>query len=213
VNKSLKTERWIVVVTLLIAVFMSIAPAAFAHHILGVPHYAYDDEYPQAPVLTYSVEAGPYNVRMTGYPGSPRPGERCSLHVYVSRVDTGTPFNGTVTLTVMQDRMLGTNTIVYGPITGELEEAMFKFFPVFEDEANYTVRIEYEAEGAPWIIDLPMVAGEPGSPWTVVLGVGGGVITFLIVMRAIRIKIRRRERAQTTQAAPRPQAVSGNAAP
>jgi hypothetical protein len=204
-NMNSSTYKWTVVLAILIV------PSAFAHHILGVPHYAYDEEYPQAPVLTYSVEAGPHDVRMTGYPGSPQPGERCSLHLYVSRVDTGAPFDGTVSLTVMRDRMFGTNTIVYGPVTGELEEAMFKFFPVFEEEANYTVRIEYQAEGAPWIIDLPMVAGEPGSPWIVVLGVVGIVTSFLVVIRAIRIKIRRRERSRGAHAPTHPKAISGSA--
>jgi hypothetical protein len=169
-------------------------PAALAHHILGVPHYAYDEDYPQTPVLTYSVEAGPNNVRMTGYPGNPEPGKPCSLHVYISRLDTGEPFRGTVTMTVMRDRFLAPDPVVYGPVEAELEEAMFKFFPVFQDEANYTVRVAYDVEGVPWVIDLPMVAGEPGSPWAVLAAIGGGLFAFLVVMRAIRIKLRRRER-------------------
>lgn len=211
-SKYQRNRRRRLVTTMLAAIAVLTAPAAIAHHILGVPHYAYDEDYPQTPVLTYSVEAGPHNVRMTGFPGKPEPGERCSLHVYISRIDNGLPFDDTVTLTVMRDRLLGSDRVVYGPIEAELEEAMFKFFPIFHDEANYTVRIAYEAEGAPWIIDLPMVAGEPGSPWGVVFGVGSGVIAFLVVMRAIRIKMRRRERARSTQATPRPQAVSGSAA-
>jgi hypothetical protein len=184
-----------------------------AHHILGVPHYAYDEEYPQAPVLTYSVDAGPYNVRMTGYPGKPEPGERCSLHVYVSKPDSGEPYRETVTLTVMRDRLLGSDPIVYGPIEAELEEAMFKFFPVFEDEANYTVRIAYEAEGAPWNIDLPMVAGDPGSPWAVVGATGGALILFLIVMRAVRIKMRRRERQHREDSSSATDTVAGSVVP
>ncbi len=194
-----------------IIVAMLVAPAAMAHHILGVPHYAYDEDYPQTPVLTYSVEAGPHNVRMSGFPGKPQPSERCALHVYVDRVDNTAPFQGPVTLTVMRDRLLGADPVVYGPVDAELEEAMFKFFPVFEDEANYTVRIEFYAEGAPWILDLPMVAGEPGSPWGVVLGVGGGVVGFLVIIRALRIKARRRERMRTMDTPPRTRTVSGNA--
>ncbi len=181
-------------------ILMLAAPTAVAHHILGVPHYAYDDEYPQTPVLTYSVEAGPHKVRMSGFPGKPRPGERCALHVYIDRVDNGTPFGDAVTMTVMRDRWLGADPVVYGPVEAELEEAMFKFFPVFEDEANYTVRIEYFAEGAPWIIELPMVAGEPGSPWAVVGGIAASLVTFLVIIRAVRIKIRRRERSRLSNA-------------
>jgi hypothetical protein len=165
---------------------------AWSHHILGTPHYAYDEEYPQAPILTYSAEQGAYDVKMTCFPGKPRPGDNTSLHFYIKHRETGAAYSETVTLTVFKDRLIGDDPIVYGPIQGELEEAMFKFFPKFNEEANYTIRLEYEADGAPWILDLPMVAGEPGSPWTVVGSIALAAGVFLIIIRAIRIKRKRR---------------------
>ena len=168
------------------------SPPASAHHILGIPHYAYDEQYPQTPVLTYRVEMGPHEVKMSGFPGKPQPGEQCSLHVYITRLDSGEPFNGTVTLTAMQDRMIGEDIVIYGPVDAALEESVYKFYPRFPAEANYITRIQFEAEGAPWIIDLPMVAGEPGSPWKLLGWIAGGVIGFLTVIRAIRIKRQRR---------------------
>lgn len=174
---------------------LSVFPAVvFSHHILGIPHYAYDEDYPQAPVLTYLVNAGPHEVRMTGYPGKPVPGELCSLHVYINRIDNGEPFAGQVTLTAMKDNLIGEDTVVYGPVAAEIDQSVFKFYPRFETEANFVVRIEFEAEGEPWTIDLPMVAGEPGSPWIVLSGVVGALAAFLIVIRAIRIKMKRRAR-------------------
>ena len=175
---------------------------AVAHHILGIPHYAYDEQYPQTPVLTYRVDAGAHEVRMTGYPGVPAPGERCSLHVYIRRSDTGASFDDRVTLTVTEDRLIGSDPIVYGPVTATIEEAVFKFFPVFELEANYSARIEFEADGEPWIIDLPIVVGEPGSPWLVLGGVAIATLSFLVVIRALRIKSRRREKQRRPVAAP-----------
>lgn len=165
---------------------------ASAHHILGIPHYAYDEQYPQTPVLTYRLEAGPYDVRMTGYPGKPTPGERCNLHIYIRRMDDGALFDGTVMLTVMKDQLFGDGLVVYGPAKAQIEERVFKFFPEFKEEANYTVRIEFEVDEVPWIVDLPMVAGEPGSPWAVLGGTVGGLIVFVVVIRAIRIKRQRR---------------------
>lgn len=165
---------------------------ALAHHILGIPHYAYDERYPQVPILTYLVNAGPNEVKMTGYPGRPQPGEQCFLNVYIRGLEDGEPFNGGVSLEVIRDRMLGSDPVIYGPVQAKLEEAVYKFYPRFDAEANYIVRITYEAEGAPWIIDLPMVVGEPGSPGLVLAGVGVGLAAFLILMRAFRIKRRRR---------------------
>jgi hypothetical protein len=176
--------------TLLALLFCSVS--AWGHHILGTPHYAYDEEYPQTPTLTYSAEMGAYKVDMTCFPGKPKPGDNTSLHFYIQHLETSQPFSDSVTLTVFKDHLMGDDLIVYGPIEGELEEAMFKFFPQFMDEANYIVRLEYFADGAPWILDLPIVAGEPGSPWKVVGGIAIVFGVFFIVIRAIRIKKARR---------------------
>ncbi len=168
------------------------ASSAIAHHILGVPHYAYDERYPQVPTLTYKVDAGRYQVEMTGYPGRPEPGTQCFLNIYITDLETGAPFDGSVQLEVLKDRLLSQDPVVYGPATAELEEAVFKFYPRFGEESNYTIRMRYEADGAPWIIDLPMVVGEPGSPWRVLAGVVGLGALFLAVIRALRIKRARR---------------------
>jgi len=180
-------------VSMTVAALALLAPvAALGHHILGIPHYAYDEQYPQVPVLTYRVNAGSYEVKLTGYPGKPEPGDFCSVHVYIQHLETGEPFDGAVSLTVLRDRLVGPDPVIYGPMTSTLEDAVYKFFPKFEDEANYTIRVEYEADGAPWILDLPMVIGEPGSPLALLAGVAAGVILFLVVIRALRIKRRRR---------------------
>ncbi len=169
------------------------AGAARAHHILGIPHYDYDERYPQVPILTYRVNAGPLEVKMTGYPGQPEPGQQVFLNVYLQNLADGSLFDGEVTLEVLRDRMFGADPVIYGPAVATREEAVFKFFPRFPEEANYTIRILYEAEGAPWTIDLPMVVGEPGSPWLVLIAVAGGMVVFLVGIRAARIKLRRRE--------------------
>jgi len=108
--------------------------------------------------------------------------------------------------------MFAEDTVVYGPVTASLEENVYKFYPRFEDEANYTVRIEYEVEGTPWIVDLPMVVGEPGSPWAVVGGVGVGVVLFLIAIRAVRIKLARRAPSDEPESVEAPDLPEGEGA-
>lgn len=171
------------------------AVAAHAHHILGIPHYSYDKDYPQTPVLTYKASAGRYQVAMTGYPGVISPGERCSLHLYITDPASGELFDGSVTLSVSEDRLFGDDQTIYGPIEGQREERIFKFHPHFAREADYTVKIFFEADGEPWTIELPLVVGEPGSPWVVLGTVAAGLALFLIFIRAARIKIKRRELA------------------
>lgn len=187
----------------LVFILLCASPAG-AHHILGIPHYAYEEEYPQTPVLTFTVTAGPHEVKMTSYPGNPQPGEACSIHLYITRRDSGAPFDGEVVLSVFKDRLLGEGPVIYGPVEGHLEEAMYKFYPRFDEEANYVVRVAFEADGEHWIIDMPMVAGEPGSPWATLGLFAGGLIVFVVVIRAARIKLQR-----LAKSGERPQPVAG----
>jgi hypothetical protein len=178
------------------------AAPVFAHHILGIPHYSYDEDYPQTPVLSYRVEAGEYEVTMTGYPGKPEPGERCSLHLYIHHKMTGALLDVPITMTVTRDRAFLDDPIIYGPMEARLDERIYKFHPRFDVEDDYLVRVEFEIEGKPWRIDLPMVVGEPGSP-VLVLGLcGGGLAAFLVVVRAARIKRRRRAGARPSARRP-----------
>jgi len=182
----------------LVVLLWGVSPV-FAHHILGIPHYAYEEDYPQTPVLTYQVELGRYEIKMTGYPGIPQPGEPNSLHVYVREIGSGDLFDGTVRLTVFEDRLIGEDPVIYGPVDALLDERLYKFYPTFPSESDYLVRVFFEQDGTPWTIDLPVVVGEPGSPWTVVGGVVAAVLIFLVVVRAARIKMRRAADAEASR--------------
>jgi len=196
--------RYPLLFTSVLLVLILTTPAA-AHHILGIPHYAYDERYPQTPILTYREDFGPFEIEMTGYPGNPDPEERCNYSVYITRLDSGEPFDGTVTLAVLQDNLVGTDPVIYGPVSATLDQSVYKFYPEFGPAANYIARISFEADGAPWIVSLPVVVGEPGNPLMLLGMIAGGLILFLVVIRAVRIKLSRR----ATSANKEPEPVDG----
>ena len=193
----MKSFKYLFLILCFAAFVFSMQGDLYAHHILGIPHYSYDEDYPQTPVLTYRVDMGPHEIKMTGYPGKPLPGEQCTLHVYIKNLKDDSLFDGPVEMTVMQDKMIGADPIVYGPVEARLEESIYKFYPLFKEESNYLVRISYHAEGVPMIIDLPIVAGEPGSPLALLGSIVVGVIIFLVVVRAVRIKLKRKAAADS----------------
>ena len=175
----------------MLGVALCMAYPAAAHHILGVPHYAYDEQYPQTPVLTYKADLHGYQIEMTAFPGKPEPGERTSIHVYIRNTHTGEVHDDTVTLTITRDRLLLAGPVVYGPIEAELEESMYKFFPNFDREGNYSLELAFEAEHEHWVIELPIQVGEPGSPWAALAGGGAALVALLATVRAVRIKRKR----------------------
>ncbi|MEW6072628.1 MAG: hypothetical protein AB1726_08570 [Planctomycetota bacterium] len=162
-----------------------------AHHILGIPHYAYDEAYPQAPVITYSVAAGPYVVEVTGYPGRPRPGERAEVRAYVHRAaDASDVFAGPISARIEKDALLGPE-VAWGPAPTRFDENLHKISPTFAEEGTYRIRLEMELEGQPYEIDFPIAVGDPGSPTAALLGWGAGIVMLLVAVRAARIKIGR----------------------
>jgi hypothetical protein len=170
---------------------VALGPVLFAHHILGIPHYAYDEEYPQAPVITYRVEAGPYLLNLTGYPGKPTPQELCQMHVYVRRTaDEKDIFAGPIQVAIHREKFLG-EECVFGPRETRFDENLHKFSPVYGEEGRYRVRLEMMLEGEPYEIDFPMIVGNPPDPWTPILSWLAAAAFLIVVVRAIKIKMHR----------------------
>jgi len=169
-----------------------LALVARGHHILGVPHYAYDEAYPQAPVITYAVVAGPYAVKVTGYPGRPVPHELAEVHAYVHRADDEADvFSGPIAARIERDGLLGPE-VSWGPSAARFEENLHKISPVFDEEGRYRIRLEMELEGQPYEIDFPIVVGDPTHPVADLFLWMGGLVLLVVVVRAVKIKLERR---------------------
>ncbi len=185
-----------VATALVTAVFAAAPRPALAHHIMGVPHYSYDENYPQAPVLKLVDTVGDWQLQLTGYPGNPVPGEPTELHVYVVRELDRAVYDLPVSVTIRQQHLGGSRETIFGPADARRSENVFKFYPTYPEEGHYEVTIGFE-DGAEGISTLtfPLVVGEPGSPWVPVALFGGGLVLLLLVVRAIKIKQARRARA------------------
>lgn len=78
---------------LLVALLMGgLSPAALrAHHILGIPHYAYDEAYPELPFVEIMAQSGDWDLRMSYMPGIVRAGDRVRVKLYGKSRSTGRP--------------------------------------------------------------------------------------------------------------------------
>lgn len=165
-----------------------LASGTGAHHIMGIPHYSYDEHYPQAPVITYKVGAGPYILELTGYPGKPIPGELSQMHAYVyKKADKASVFGGRIEASVTRDGVGGKKTI-FGPVQTRYEEKLHKFSPVYAEAGKYHVRLEMMLEGQPYEIDFPIMVGDPDSPVAALVTWLCGLALLVVVIRAIKIK-------------------------
>ena len=183
---------------LLVLLCLGLAVPANAHHIIGIPHYAYDKSYPQAPVLRLRDKIGPYEVTLTGYPGNPQPGERSELHVYVTDPATNTTYEKPVLLEAYRQRAFGFQDKVADAREGLMDMGLHKFHVVYPAMANYEVVLLLPGLDGTSTLRFPMVVGEPGSPWRDLAVFGGGFIGLIVIVRAVKIKRARaaaRERA------------------
>lgn len=195
-----RAGRWRRAVAPALVLGLVLSGVATAHHILGIPHYAYDESYPQAPVITYSVDAGPYLVKVTGYPGKPAPGELAQVHAYIVRRDDASAiYAGAVEARLERDGWLGPS-VVWGPSATRFEENLHKLAPRFGEAGRYRLRLELDLEGQPYEIDFPLVVGEPASPGATLAGWVAALLLLVVCVRAARIKLERRRAAAPSPA-------------
>ncbi len=179
------------VATLLLAVLLSTNPA-LGHHILGLPHYSYKENYPQRPTLEYPATTGPYSVLLTSYPGIPTPGEPANLALYIKDHDAGRVYTEPITLRVLQTSTFGDNTIILPSTTRGPFDNEYKFHVTFPTDGEYIVELSMMVEGRLEVIPFLMVAGEPTAASSIVISGSFGVILLFVVVRAVQKKKRRR---------------------
>jgi len=170
---------------------------AAAHHILGIPHYRYGDEYPQIPYLEVMAQVGDYDLDFTYFPGVPRPGERVRFKLYVRQRHTGEAFREPLTAEVVRTRFLRSPVRVAEPFTIETgsgpEANDYKFFFAFDEPEAYQVRLIFPNGESIETIPFPVVIGQTNDR-PLIFGAAG--VLLLAVVTVGVIKNRRRAAAR-----------------
>jgi ferredoxin-type protein NapH len=193
-NARSRSGRKLTVVGPLLVVALLLPARAGGHHILGLPHYSYKENYPQAPTLEYPATTGPYDVLLTSYPGKPVPGESANLAFYIKNRDTGRPFDRPISVRVLQTFTFGRNREVLPATVVQPFEVPHKLSATFPSPGEYVVELSVEVEGRTEVIPFMMVAGDPTATGSILAAVGAGLGLFVVVVRAIKIKRARRVR-------------------
>jgi NAD-dependent dihydropyrimidine dehydrogenase PreA subunit len=203
---SAKTSKAAKVLTVL-AVVLLIPATAHAHHILGLPHYSYKENYPQAPVLEYPATAGPYNILLQSYPGKPNPGEQVNLVFDITNTKTGKRYGQPVKIRVLQTFTFGENREIFSATKEQLGDVLYKVYPTFPEEGEYVVELTIDIDGKEEVIGFLMVVGNPSPATSILVTVIGALAVFLITVRAIKKKRQRRKLSQATTQQPEPENV------
>ncbi len=180
-----------------VAIFLTAAiplPAQ-AHHILGLPHYSYKENYPQAPTLEYPASTGPYDVLLTSYPGKPVPGNSANLAFYIKNRNTGVPYDKPITVRILQTFTFGDSREILPPTVVQPFEQPHKLSATFPTDGEYIIELTMDVEGRTEVIPFMMIAGEPSAKGSFLIAVGLALAVFIVVVRAIKIKRTRRAQA------------------
>ncbi len=136
---------------------------AEAHHILGIPHYKYSEEYPQIPFVEIMAQTGPHDLHFTYFPGTPQPGEAIRFKLYAKNRASGEPFREPLAIEVRKTRFLAQSTLISEKEirTGIGPEANdYKFFLTFEEAEAYEVHLKFPNGEGLENIPFPVTIGK-----------------------------------------------------
>jgi hypothetical protein len=160
--------------------------AALAHHVLGRPSYSLNEDSNTPPSMQVETQIGDYFVTYMAFPAFPRPNEPGRVNLYARHLDTGRPFLGEVTFTVVDDNWFETREELLG--RQPPDDNVFRQGFEFRTEGFFVIRAEFQSDGQPYLIDFPLRVGDPLPIGPV--GVTVGLI--LVVLVAVNIIGRRR---------------------
>ena len=172
-------------------VLAAVAAGADAGHVVGLGHYRYEAGLVR-PLLRLSAVVDDRVFEVSAYPGDPRPGEVVDFKVTVKDAREGRAVADRVACTVHRVNVLGARRRIADRQGGEGRGDRFRV--ALPDDAEYDVTFAIEGGGRTTALSFPMVAGRPGSPWTILGSFAGGLAVFIAgVVATGRIRERRGE--------------------
>lgn len=127
-----------------------------AHHVRGLPHYAYSENYQQVPMIEETRISGGKEI-IFSYDQVFK-SKNYELAVYIRDKDTNVPYNGTVKFIVF-----GSNEspdAAHGADVSNPQVHTYKAGWTYEDDGLYTVRISFEDNGKKYVEDFTLQAGD-----------------------------------------------------
>ncbi|MAF08811.1 hypothetical protein CMK11_00015 [Candidatus Poribacteria bacterium] len=180
---------------LLSALALSLASTAYAHHQLGLPHYLYNEEYPQIPTMVIDAEAEGYDVTFSIYPGNPQPGDIVRVSAYIKHAMTGAVYQKPVEMSVSTVKFLRGESFVDQPKAVASEYNEYKVSYRFDTAEKYLVNLKFEPRpGFFETIPFPVVIGK--TKFSVVPIVAGVIFVGTFVAVGVTKKRGRGRRPQ-----------------
>lgn len=175
------------------------ASAGWAHHILGLPHYSYKENYPQAPTLEYPATTGPFDVLLTCYPGAPVPQEPANVTVYIKNRNTSLVYQHPIEVRVLQTFTFGTNLEILPKTVVHPFDQPHKLSLTFPESGEYIVEVGLEVENQLEMIPFLVIAGDPTATGSILIALIILLFLFFITIRAIKIKRQRKVQKRLSQ--------------
>ena len=155
---------------------------AAAHHVLGRPSYSLNEDSNTPPAMQGEALIGNYFVTYMVFPAFPRPEVAGRIHLYITRAGDGEPFQGEVTFKVR--KVSWRSWLGVGGSEEKLgvqppDDNVFRQSFLFHEAGDYVISTKFEADGEPYVIDVPLRIGAPASIGPI--GVAVGLLAFVLV--------------------------------
>ena len=161
----------------LLSILTALALPVQGHHVLGRPSYSLGEDSNTPPSMEVETQIGDYYVTYMVFPAFPRPNEPGRVNVYATRIDDGEPFKGEVSFKVRDDSWFSRNEESLG--VQPPDDNVYRQGFIFNEAGDYIISAQFEAGGAPYIIDFPLRIGNP--PPIGPLGLAFAALALLLV--------------------------------
>ncbi len=174
-----------------------------AHHVLGRPAYSLNEDSNTPPSMNLETRIGDYFVTAMVYPAFPKPNQPGRINFYATHLDSGEPLNTGVVFKVRENSWFSNHSEKLGAQV--LDDNVYRQAFAFNQEGNYVITAEFEADGESYQIDFPMRVGKP-----VAFGPLGISITIIVVVLIAVSIIQRKRMTRIRLQAARDERRAGN---